>query len=516
MKKVFNSFFVIVAAMITLAGCTKQETDAPETKNVQFFAQSIETKTVFGALADDGKTYPTLWNSGDKLKVLLNIEQVSGTEKTAEVECDDLAESAYFEVAFSPSVKPETYTYYAVSPSTAFNGKSSNDGRITVVIPTEQTPLETSVDKSAQIIYAVAPADAEQTSVDMHFHHLTAYGKFSLTNLTEEVSSVSKVKIVAPDGVYISGKWNYLVNTGAIAVHTKDTFNEITINTTRTENIWFSCGPVDVSGKTFQFVVTTDKGDLKREVTFPADRKFESGKIAQFSINMEGVELPTLQSISVSGQKTSFVEGDSFEFGGIVTATYTNGSTKDVTNDCEFSGYDMAVPGEQDVTVTYEGKTTSYKVTVIEVGASESYSLYKGNLIEGDYIIVYSGGAMKAEVNSSRLAYTEVTVSDNVIRNPDVNLIWHIAKNGDYWTIYNEGVAMYAAGTGVKNKAQLLVSGTDSKSLWSVVEDNGGYTFTNKANSEAEVNSILRRNGTYGFACYAQGTGGPLSLYKKN
>ena len=99
MKKVFNSFFVIVAAMITLAGCTKQETDAPETKNVQFFAQSIETKTVFGALADDGKTYPTLWNSGDKLKVLLNIEQVSGAEKTAEVECAELAASARFEAA---------------------------------------------------------------------------------------------------------------------------------------------------------------------------------------------------------------------------------------------------------------------------------------------------------------------------------------------------------------------------------------------------------------------------------
>ena len=229
-------------------------------------------------------------------------------------------------------------------------------------------------------------------------------------------------------------------------------------------------------------------------------------------------EIPevTLQSISVSGQKTSFVEGDSFEFGGIVTATYTNGSTKDVTNDCEFSGYDMAVPGEQAVTVTYEGKTTSYNVTIIEVGASESYSLYKGNLIEGDYIIVYSGGAMKAEVNSSRLAYTDVTISDNVISNPDVNLIWHIAKNGDYWTIYNEGVARYAAGTGANNKAQLLDSGTDSKSLWSVVEDNGVYTFTNKANSEAGVNCILRRNGTYGFACYAESTGGPLSLYKKN
>lgn len=59
MKKVFKSLFVIVAAMITFAGCAKQEIDAPatETKTVQFFAESIETKTAFGT--PDGTTYPT-------------------------------------------------------------------------------------------------------------------------------------------------------------------------------------------------------------------------------------------------------------------------------------------------------------------------------------------------------------------------------------------------------------------------------------------------------------------------
>lgn len=295
MKKVFNSFFVIIAAMVTLAGCAKQEIDAPatpETKTVQFFANSIETKTAFGT--PDGTTYPTLWNVGDKVKVLLNIEQVGGTEKIAEVECEaDLAESARFEVAFAPNTAPESYTYYAVCPSSAYNAKSSADGRITVIIPTDQTPLETTVDKDAQIIYAVAPADADQTSVDMDFHHLTSYGKFSLVNLTSEVSSVSQVKIVAPEDLYISGKWNYLVENGTISVHTKDMSNEITITTTQTENIWFSCGPVDVSGKTFKFIVTTDKGDLEKTVTFPAGSKFESGTIKKFSLNMTGISVET-------------------------------------------------------------------------------------------------------------------------------------------------------------------------------------------------------------------------------
>lgn len=295
MKKVFNSFFVIIAAMVTFAGCAKQEIDAPatpETKTVQFFANSIETKTAFGT--PDGTTYPTLWNVGDKVKVLLNIEQVAGTEKIADVECEaDLAESARFEVAFAPNTAPESYTYYAVCPSSAYNAKSSADGRITVIIPTDQTPLETTVDKDAQIIYAVAPADADQTSVDMDFHHLTSYGKFSLVNLTSEVSSVSQVKIVAPEDLYISGKWNYLVENGTISVHTKDMSNEITITTTQTDNIWFSCGPVDVSGKTFKFIVTTDKGDLEKTVTFPTGSKFESGKIKKFSLDMTDLSVDT-------------------------------------------------------------------------------------------------------------------------------------------------------------------------------------------------------------------------------
>lgn len=142
------------------------------------------------------------------------------------------------------------------------------------------------------------------------------------------------------------------------------------------------------------------------------------------------------------------------------------------------------------------------------------FEKYSGAITEGDYLIVYNNGAMNNTVSSSRLQYTEVTVSNNKISNPDASLIWHIAPNGSYWTIYNANVSKYAAGTGAKNKAQLLVSGTDDKSLWTV-SGTSTYEFVNKANKAAGVNSNLRRNDTYGFACYATGTGGALTLYKK-
>lgn len=55
-------------------------------------------------------------------------------------------------------------------------------------------------------------------------------------------------------------------------------------------------------------------------------------------------------------------------------------------------------------------------------------------------------------------------------------------------------------------------------SLWTVTKttDDSTFEFVNKANSSANpaVNANLRNNGTYGFACYATTTGGPLSLYR--
>lgn len=77
---------------------------------------------------------------------------------------------------------------------------------------------------------------------------------------------------------------------------------------------------------------------------------------------------PALANIAVSGQKTGFTVGDTFSFGGTVTATYADDSTKDVTASATFSGYDMSTAGNQTVTVSYtEGgitKTTSYGITV--------------------------------------------------------------------------------------------------------------------------------------------------------
>ena len=168
------------------------------------------------------------------------------------------------------------------------------------------------------------------------------------------------------------------------------------------------------------------------------------------------------------------------------------------------------------VTKVSEAKTVYavYGQTEGTGGSNTEYTLFSGTLSEGDYLIYYNGKAMKAKVASNRLQYNEVTPTDDVITTSEDSIIWHIAPSGDYWTLYNERVEKYAAGTGAASRAQLLADGTDDKSLWRI-SGSSTYEFINKQNEANSVKDTLRNNGTYGFACYSNKTGGALSLYQR-
>ena len=144
------------------------------------------------------------------------------------------------------------------------------------------------------------------------------------------------------------------------------------------------------------------------------------------------------------------------------------------------------------------------------------YELYSGTITEGDYVIYYNGKALKNTITSSRFDYLSPTPSEDKITNPAATIVWHIAKDGDYWTIYNAAVNKYAGGTTTKNQGALLASVTDY-ARWTVTGTET-YDFENKGRaggSSDKDKKWLRNNGTYGWACYSTSTGGALSLYKK-
>lgn len=309
MKKIFNSLFVIIASMVAFSACVKEENSpASETKTVQFFAESIETKTHFDAPVS-GK-YPTLWDEGDKVKILLNLESPSGVgdlEKTVTIsEISTDLKSASFKAELNTEYSFPSYTFYAVVPSTAYNAKSSAEGRFTVIIPANQTPQEGSVDKAAQVLYAVSETSSTMpSSVPMTFKHYTAYGKLSLSNLTSKISTVSSITLESA-GAGLAGKWNYFVADGSVAA--REGTDKLTLTTSATENIWFACAPVDMSGKELILTVNTDKGPLSKTITFPANRKFESGKISVFTVDMAGIEVDQPEETDEEWVATAFAD----------------------------------------------------------------------------------------------------------------------------------------------------------------------------------------------------------------
>ena len=151
---------------------------------------------------------------------------------------------------------------------------------------------------------------------------------------------------------------------------------------------------------------------------------------------------------------------------------------------------------------------------------SDLFVPYVGPLVEGDYLIVYDGHAMVGTVNDkTRLDVVEVTEVNGSILLPAANAVWHIAPDGDYWTIYNAAAGKYAAGTTVKsaNQATLLASATDY-AKWTLEVKTTGYDFTNVGRVALSANPLLRYNKTVNaFACYATNTtaGGPNKLYKR-
>lgn len=134
-------------------------------------------------------------------------------------------------------------------------------------------------------------------------------------------------------------------------------------------------------------------------------------KTCSQSITVNPVKV--LSSISISGYTTSFVEGDTFSFGGTVTAHFSDSSSSNVTSSSTFSGYNMTTLGNQTVTVSYTHngttKTQQYSITV-GMGALSSIAVsgqtttyQKGNVFafDGTCTATFANGYQKSVTPTS-------------------------------------------------------------------------------------------------------------------
>ena len=113
--------------------------------------------------------------------------------------------------------------------------------------------------------------------------------------------------------------------------------------------IW---GTATYDGRTYQSYDNTPTGNVN---------------LATDIINYGKAEDKAVTKIEVTKgpDKTEYQVGEEFDKTGmVVTATYEDDTTEDVTSKCSVS-VDMSTAGEKDVTVTYKGKSATLKINVV-------------------------------------------------------------------------------------------------------------------------------------------------------
>ena len=91
------------------------------------------------------------------------------------------------------------------------------------------------------------------------------------------------------------------------------------------------------------------------------------GKSTTFNVDIEAVKLVSI-AVKTNPTKMSYYQGDALDSTGLtLTATYNNGKTETVTTGFTCSALDSSSAGQKTITVTYQGLTTTFSVTVIAV-----------------------------------------------------------------------------------------------------------------------------------------------------
>ncbi|MCF0199639.1 MAG: bacterial Ig-like domain-containing protein, partial [Bacteroidaceae bacterium] len=198
---------------------------------------------------------------------------------------------------------------------------------------------------------------------DGAYVELASAGKQTTTITTMPITKGGDVIFKAPTGKKIKGltftcqQWGTKGQT--ITLHTSTDGETFTKSNTTSSN----------------FVLTaSDLSDNITAVKFTFNSTSNQVGIQSLTVNYsdEIVTPKTVESIAVSGTPAELYTFDAFSHDGItVTATYDDESTADVTSSCAYTGFDNTQTGEQTITVTYEGKTTTYTVNVTSIANTQ-------------------------------------------------------------------------------------------------------------------------------------------------
>ena len=381
----------------------------------------------------------------------------------------------------------EAYTFYALSPSTAYFSISGQYMDWGVQIPSDQTPSAESPDEAAQVLAGVSPACTSLDEViDVSFSHVTAYGRMTLTNLDLTGVAVSGVSLTAAQP--LAGRFYYYVadtdehEAGEMAVQSAS--NTINIATSSLRDIWFACAPADLSGTELKITVNTADGPYEKTITLPANRKFQAGRIAKFTIDMTGATLKDNKVYELVTDAAELTAGSEIIIAN-AAGDHALSTTQNPNNRAATS-----VTVEEDKIVN---PSELVEILAVEAGTSAGTFAFKGK--DGKYLVSENGSnRLKSSEEKTALGSFAVTVnSDGVMK-----VIATASERGDMRYNENNGSPIFncyattsTAGTAVA-LYKLVGSGTDEPIFQATLvgADEGGHLEVSASETTATVNVI--------------------------
>lgn len=199
------------------------------------------------------------------------------------------------------------------------------------------------------------------------------------------------------------------------------------------------------------------KGVMYTYTAVSTDKSYEpaAGEVTPTESSTQTVALKKVQSIEVkngSTHKTEFEQGDALDTTGLtVTVTYSDNSTKDITEGFTVTGFNSVnVAENQALTVHYKGAETTYSVKInkklfpskafnaLEGYAAVEYS-HTGKYTAGDgkeFVDDAQEGALRS--NSAGMNSTTVTVTITFLENAPKMLLSFDYKVSSEGSAYND------------------------------------------------------------------------------
>ena len=441
---------IAILGAVTACNMTEQEQE-PEKSSaekmypVHFVADEIETRTMFGEASISGgvTTFPTRWTDNDsKIAVSLNLNQAKSATVTPAADY----RSATFDADFSQSEVSAPYTFYALSPFSAYVGASSSHGGYHFNIPAGQKPLATSCDEAAQIM--VASQDVESianfSNVDLHFSHVTAYGLMTLKNMTlPEGAQILSIDLTASEP--FAGQYYYDFENGTLEQDSPSRTvsiqpDNITFEGGTSSDIWFACAPADLSNGTFKVDVNTSAGVLSRTVNVGQGKlSFQSGHISKFGVNMTDAEFtPAADRWVLVTDASTLQAGDEIIIATSATAgsAYAMSTTQSNNNRGRTA---VSIAQDADGKMIIQSPSTTVEVLTLVAGAYSDYYYLK-----------------ETTTTTGRYLGTTGATSDNYLRSNNVSTATNNNNKGYYnWTFsIADNVAFITAYSSVKKNNQ--------------------------------------------------------------